>query len=95
LRSEKVIFKKISSPRVEKKLSAKNSSPRVIFLALGEEFFAESYFFGSRRRILRREFFSSPRIFYLALGEELFAESPRGGSRQRKLLTAKGRFPVV
>jgi hypothetical protein len=76
-------------------LSAKNSSPRVIFLALGEEFFAESYFFGSRWRILRREFFSSPRIFYLALGEELFAERPRGGSRQRKLLTAKGRFPVV
>jgi hypothetical protein len=50
-------------------------------LALGEEFFTESF-------SLRQEFF-------LTLGEELFAESPRGGSRQRKLLTAKGRFPVV
>jgi hypothetical protein len=48
LRSEKVIFKKISSPRVEKKLSAKNSSPRVFF-------FTENFLFGSRRRALRRE----------------------------------------
>jgi hypothetical protein len=69
-----------SSSRVEKMLSVKNSSPRVNYLALGEEFFTESFF-------LRRE------LFFFTLGEELFAKSPRFGSHQSLLLLATALFP--
>jgi hypothetical protein len=62
-----------SSSRVEKMLSVKNSSPRVNYLALGEEFFTESFF-------LRRELFfllsaksSSPRAQDLALTKAFYS----------------------
>jgi hypothetical protein len=64
-------------------------------LALGEEFFAQSFSFTLGEEFLHREFFSSPRIIFFTLDEELFAESSRFGSHQRVFLLAKTPFPVV
>jgi hypothetical protein len=89
-----IFFKKNSSPRVKKTSRRRISSPRASWFALGEEFFAESFFLAHDEELIHREFLSSPRIFF-TLGEEFFAESPRGGSRQRLLLSAKALFPVV
>jgi hypothetical protein len=49
-------------------------------LALGEEFFTESFFFAEN---------------FFTLGEEIFTESPSFGSHQSLLLSAKALFPVV
>jgi hypothetical protein len=89
------------SPRVVKMLSVKNSSPRVIFLALGENFFFLAL--GESLRVnflaLGEEFFTESFFFienyFFTLGEELFAESPSFGYHQSLLLSAKALFPVV
>jgi hypothetical protein len=90
-----IFLKKILRRKPKKNSRQRNSSPRASRLALGEEFFAESFFLALGEEFIHREFLSSPRVFVFTLSEEFFAESPREGSRQRFLLSVKDLFPVV
>jgi hypothetical protein len=81
LGSEKVIFLKKFFAESRENALGEEFFAQSYFLALGEEFFTESFFF------FTENFFGSRRR---ALRRE-----PEGWLSPKKLLTAKGRFPVV